>query len=261
MIESAKKRLDAEVSRIAGWPRAYSAEIIRAGGVSVNGKTALKPAFSVNEGDRIEIAAREMKYAGRGGYKLEKALDFFGISVASLVCADIGASTGGFTDCLLQRGAARVFAIDCGSNQLAEKLRADPRVVSMENTNIRDVFALAEPIDFAAVDLSFISATKILANAAAVLSETGRAVFLIKPQFEAEPGIAVKSRLTHKKILSFVLAAMDSGGLKPLGLTHSPIRGGSGNIEYLAYCAKNGKLKSAAFDIAETVGKAFDELK
>ena len=209
------------------------------GQVTVDGVTADKPGVTFSE-DAVITVSGEDRYVGRGGYKLEKALSEFGITLSGTVCMDIGASTGGFTDCMLQNGAAKVYAVDVGTAQLAESLQKDPRVVSMEQTDIRSLTDkdLPEPVGFLAVDLSFISLTKVFPALAGLLREGGRMVCLIKPQFEAgrehigKNGI-VKDRKVHRMVIDAVLTEVAAQGFRPEGITFSPICGGSGNIEYL----------------------------
>ncbi len=189
-----------------------------------------------------------MKYVSRGGYKLEKAVEEFGISLEGKICMDIGASTGGFTDCMLQNGAAKVYAIDVGYGQFAWKLRNDPRVVCLEKTNMRYVTheQVPDEADFASVDVSFISLTKILPAALDVLGEKGQLVCLIKPQFEAgrekvgKKGV-VKDRAVHREVIEKITDYAEAQGLGILGLSFSPIKGPEGNIEYLVYFDKQQK--------------------
>ncbi len=219
--------------------RATALEAVRAGQVQVNGKTVTKPAFSLTGQETVAVGDVREKYVSRGGYKLEGALETFGVDVKGFACADIGASTGGFTDCLLQHGAASVLAIDVGSNQLVEKLRQDSRVKSLENTNIRD-FVPDTPhfADFVCVDVSFISLTQVLPSVALLLKEGGQAVCLVKPQFEAgreylnKNGI-IRDETVYKRVLERVTSHAVRQGLWIKQSMDSPIRGGDGNKEFL----------------------------
>ncbi len=218
--------------------------LIEAGSVLIDGSVVTKPAFSVSEDEVHAVSiADTLPYVGRGGLKLEAALDAFGIDPSGMTAVDIGASTGGFTDCLLQRGAARVFAIDAGENQLAAKLRKDSRVVSIEHLNAR---TLAPShiggicVDLAVMDVSFISATYILPQIPALLSGDGAMICLIKPQFEVGrsmlgKGGIVKDCAAHETAILRVLDCAESVGLSLCGLISSPIKGGDGNREFLAY--------------------------
>ena len=215
--------------------------LIEAGLATVNGEVIAKPARKVGPEDVLEVLGQAHPYVGRGGLKLEKALKTFGADPAGLVCMDIGASTGGFTDVLLQNGARRVYAIDVGSGQLDPILAADPRVVSMERVNARsltpDMFDEAPTL--AVMDVSFISITLILPAAFMVLGETGRLISLVKPQFEAgrarigKHGV-VSRPSAHVEALRRVLDFAPTLGWRAQGLDYSPIAGGSGNLEFLA---------------------------
>lgn len=195
---------------------------------------------------KVEVRGATLKYVSRGGLKLEKAIEKHNISLEGMVCMDIGASTGGFTDCMLQNGARKVYAVDVGHGQLAWKLRNDERVVCMEKTNFRYMLRehIQDDLDFASVDVSFISLKKILPPAYALLKENARMVCLIKPQFETEKekvgkkGV-VREPAVHKEVLVSVLSFMKETGFDILDLDFSPIRGPEGNIEYLAYIRKS----------------------
>ncbi len=236
--------------------------LIAAGAVFVNGKKAEKAGASVSEGDCLEVRSDPLKYVSRGGFKLEKAIAVFGISLEGAVCADIGASTGGFSDCMLQNGAARIYAIDVGSGQLAEVLRSDPRVINLERTNFRHITAeqLPERLYFASVDVSFISLGIILPVLKSFLSEGGRAVCLIKPQFEAgrervgKNGV-VRALSVHREILRSVTDRMLADGWSVRGLDYSPIKGPEGNIEYLAYIENDGKGEYSAAETPEQIAE------
>lgn len=191
---------------------------------------------------RLRIKGHVMPYVGRGGYKLEKAIKVFHIDLKDRIMIDIGASTGGFTDCALQNGASKVYAIDVGTNQLDWKLRSNPKVINLEKTNIKFVTeeTLGEKVDFASSDVSFISVTKIIPAVKSVLKDDGSLVILIKPQFEAGrekvgKGGIIRDKSVHEEVISDTLDAFDQEGLYCWGLTFSPIKGGSGNIEFLAW--------------------------
>lgn len=245
-----KKRLDVLlVERRLADSREKAKAIIMTGNVFVNGEREDKAGTTFDEEKaQIEIKGHTMKYVSRGGYKLEKAIDVFGVDVKDKVCMDIGSSTGGFTDCMLQNGAVKVFAVDVGRGQLDWKLRQDERVVSMEKTNIRYVTPedIGEPIAFASVDVSFISLALVLPAARALLTEDGRMVCLIKPQFEAgrekvgKKGV-VRDRAVHEEVIENVTEMTAGLGFAILGLAYSPIRGPEGNIEYLMYIEKPGE--------------------
>jgi len=215
--------------------------LIMAGEVLVNGQKALKPGQAVAGDARVEVLAK-LRYVGRGGLKMEGALSHFAIDVTGLVCADFGASTGGFTDCLLQAGAARVYAIDVGSGQLDWKLRTDPRVIVREGINARflEHGDLGEPIDLAVCDVSFISATLIVPAMLRVLRpETGRLVILVKPQFEVGKGQVGKGGIVRDEALHAEACAKVREFVEALGfrteLMESPITGAEGNREFLVY--------------------------
>lgn len=223
--------------------RSVSAMMIKEGKVSVNGKVCTKPSYMVSEDDSIEITGEMPKYVGRGGLKLEKAIDYFKINLSNKKCIDIGASTGGFTDCMLQNGAELVYAVDVGSDQLDQKLRNDKRVVSMEKTDIRNVTNEIPIVDFISIDVSFISLKLVLPTAFRLLKETGSLIALIKPQFEAgksnlnKKGI-VKEEKIRMRVCENIKQFALSCGFSCAGVTVSPISGGDGNTEYLIYLIK-----------------------
>lgn len=226
--------------------RERSRNRIIAGDVTVNGRTVTKPGTMVSEEDHIELSGEDMRYVGRGGYKLEKVLTDFSVQLTGRTCIDVGASTGGFTDCMLQHGAAKVYAIDVGTDQLAESLRADERVVSMEQTNIREVTPemLSGEADFLAADVSFISLTKVLPIFRTLVREGGQIACLIKPQFEAGKALVgkhgvVKDRRAHRTVITEVMQCAVSCGFSVDGLCYSPICGQNGNIEYLFLATRN----------------------
>lgn len=219
--------------------------LIMAGLVYVNGQKETKAGTSVKSEDCIELRGEKMPYVSRGGYKLAKAIDEFGLKLGGCVCMDIGASTGGFTDCMLISGASKVYSIDVGYGQLAWKLRSDSRVVNMERTNFRYVTheEIPEEIDFASVDVSFISLKHIIPPMKELLKQGGQAVCLIKPQFEAgkekvgKKGV-VREISTHIEVVENIYNFVLENGFKVLNLDFSPIKGPQGNIEYLIYIEK-----------------------
>lgn len=225
--------------------------VIMAGNVYVNGQKADKAGIEVTDQDEIEVRGEKLRYVSRGGLKLEKAFDQFPISVQNAVCMDIGASTGGFSDCMLQNGAKKVYAIDVGYGQLAWKLRTDERVINLERTNFRYVTKeqIKDPVDFASVDVSFISLTLILPAAYPLLAEEGEMVCLIKPQFEAgrefigKKGV-VKEPQVHENVIVKVIDFAVESGFSVYGLTFSPVKGPEGNIEYLLYIKKQRQAQS-----------------
>lgn len=242
------QRLDAAlVSRGLLSGRDRACELIRLGRVCVNGGVCTKPARKVTSADVLEVDDEGRDFVSRGGVKLEHAMQAFSLSCDGLVCADIGASTGGFTDCLLRRGAAKVYAIDVGRDQLDPRLRADPRVVSLEETNVRDITpeTLGDTPVFMTTDVSFISLRTIFADLAALLPDGATLVALIKPQFEAgradigKNGVVTNPRV-HERVLRDVCTDALSEGFSLQDLTFSPIRGPAGNIEYLAHFIRGG---------------------
>lgn len=263
-----KKRLDVLLTE-QGYAesRAKAQAIIMAGQVYVAGQKADKPGISYEESVEIEVRGETCPYVSRGGWKLEKALRHFGVKPTGYVCSDSGASTGGFTDCLLQQGASKVFAIDVGYGQLDWKIRSDPRVVVMERTNIRYVTPedLGEPLDLSVIDVSFISLKIVLPAIKELLKEDGQVLCLIKPQFEAgrekvgKKGV-VRDAETHKEVLDDFLKLADSLGFTVLGLTFSPVKGPEGNIEFLGHLTKENKTGIQP-DTAELVRQAHETLK
>ncbi|HEY76164.1 MAG TPA: TlyA family RNA methyltransferase [Thermoflexia bacterium] len=235
-----KKRLDRLlVERGLAESRARAQRLIMAGEVRVAGEVVDKPGRQVPVDAPVEVVARP-RFVSRGGEKLEAALDRFGLDVRGWVVADVGASTGGFTDCLLQRGAARVYAIDVGYGQLAWRLRNDPRVVVMERTNARYLERLPEPVDLVTIDVSFISLGLIFPRAVGWLKPGGQVVALIKPQFEAGrrevgKGGVVRDPAIHRAVLERVLTIAADLGLGLRGLMPSPLLGPAGNVEFLAW--------------------------
>ena len=219
---------------------------IMAGNVYVDGQKEDKAGTKVAVTAKLEVKGNQMKYVSRGGYKLEKAMDVFGIRLNGKICLDIGASTGGFTDCMLQNGASKVYAIDVGYGQFAWKLRNDERVVCLEKTNVRYVTHEQVPDegDFASIDVSFISLTKVLPAVLGVLGEKGQLVCLITPQFEAgrekvgKKGV-VRDSSVHREVIEMIVEYVRTQSLGILGLDFSPIKGPEGNIEYLIYLDKS----------------------
>ena len=238
-----KKRLDVLlVERLYADSRTKAQAIIMSGNVYVNGQKADKPGTSFEETVDIEVRGAVCPYVSRGGLKLEKALRDFGVKPEGFVCSDSGASTGGFTDCLLQQGAKKVFAIDVGYGQLDWKIRSDERVVVMERTNIRYVTPedLGEPLDLSVIDVSFIGLEIVLPTIKTLLKPTGQVLCLIKPQFEAgkenvgKKGVVREPKI-HKMVLDNFVALVHSLGFRILGLTFSPVKGPEGNIEFLGH--------------------------
>lgn len=227
--------------------REKAQRLIRAGLVTVRGHVLAKPGVEVKEDDPVAVTAQE-RFVGRGGDKLEGAFSHFQLDVTGLVCLDVGASTGGFTDCLLQHGAAKVYAVDVGKGQLHWKLRQDPRVVVMEEVNARylDVGRFPERPAFAVVDVSFISLTKILPAVTQVLADRGHAVTLIKPQFEAgreqvgRGGVVRDPAIRDEVVARIRDFGMREAGLEWIGSCASPLKGPAGNVEFLAYWRKGG---------------------
>ncbi len=263
-----KKRLDLLLTeRGLAENRTRAQAVIMSGQVYVDGQKADKPGASFEEDVSIEVRGQTCPYVSRGGYKLEKALDTFGIRPEGYVCSDSGASTGGFTDCLLKRGAKKVFAIDVGYGQLDWRLRSDERVVVMERTNIRYVTPeqLGEPLDLSVVDVSFISLKLVLPVIKDLLKDGGHVVCLIKPQFEAgrekvgKKGV-VREIGTHIEVLEAFLSLAETLGFSVLGLTFSPVKGPEGNIEFLAHL-RLGQWDTVPQDPAKVAREAHETLK
>ena len=237
-------RLDTEMVRRGLAPsREQAQRLIKMGQVSVDGSPASKPSAPVTPENAITLTGEGLPFVSRGGLKLQRALELFPITLAGLTCADIGASTGGFTDCMLQHGAGKVYAIDVGTGQLHPSLLVDPRVVNMEQTNIREVEGLPEEPRFISADVSFISLRLVLPVIARLLPEGGEAVVLVKPQFEAGKGAVgkngvVKDPKTHLQVLRAVKGYALENGFALCGAGFSPIRGPEGNIEYLYWLRK-----------------------
>ena len=232
--------------------------------IYVDGIAIEKSSKLVDESANIEIKGEVMPYVGRGGLKLEKALQCFEISIQNKICIDVGASTGGFTDCMLQNGAEKVYAIDVGHSQLDSKLISNPKVVNLENTNIKEVNTdNFKKADFISIDVSFISLTQVLDKTYELLKENGEIVVLIKPQFEAgasninKNGI-VKDTKIHAKVIEKVVLYSNSLGFEILGITYSPIKGNEGNIEYLCYMKKKNS-KIDLFKTREEIKRIIEE--
>ena len=264
-----KERLDVLlVSRGLAPSREKAKTMIMEGNVFVNNNREDKAGSTFADDCKIEIHGNTLKYVSRGGLKLEKAMTHFGITLDGKVCMDIGASTGGFTDCMLQNGASKVYSVDVGYGQFAWKLRQDPRVVCMEKTNIRYVTPedIDDALDFASVDVSFISLTKVLGPARALLKDNGQMVCLIKPQFEAgrekvgKKGV-VRDKAVHEEVINKVIDFALEIGFSIHNLEYSPIKGPEGNIEYLVYIEKTGEaVKEESVDVHAVVEAAHGEL-
>lgn len=228
--------------------RERAKSIIMSGHVFVNNQRSDKAGDIVPEGALVEVRGGELKYVSRGGLKLEKAVSEFSLDLKDKICMDVGASTGGFTDCMLQNGASKVYSVDVGYGQLAWKLRSDKRVINMERTNIRYVTdeQVPDKLDFASIDVAFISLKLVLPVVKSLLSDSGTGVALIKPQFEAgrekvgKKGV-VRDPAVHAEVIQNVLDFTRELELKISAVTFSPIRGPEGNIEYLMYFSKNGE--------------------
>ena len=264
-----KERLDVLlVKRGLAESREKARAVIMSGNVFVKGQREDKAGTGIDEAEcDIVIKGDTLRYVSRGGLKLERAVEVFGIDLGGCVCMDIGSSTGGFTDCMLQNGAIRVYSIDVGHGQLDWKLRNDERVICMEKTNFRYVTdeQVKEPIDFASADVSFISLDKILPAAYPLLKEHAKMVCLIKPQFEAgreqvgKKGV-VRDRKVHEEVIAKIIGVSEENGFAPLNLTYSPIKGPEGNIEYLIYLEKDGisRAQELTGAIKDTVSEAFE---
>ena len=244
-----KERLDVLlVGRGLAQSREKAKSIIMSGNVFVEGQREDKAGTMFPDTVNIEVKGYVQKYVSRGGLKLEKAMNHFDVILENQVCMDVGSSTGGFTDCMLQNGAVKVFAVDVGTNQLAWKLRTDERVVSMEQTNIRYVTPedIGEQVDFVSIDVAFISLTKVLEPVKNVMTDDGQIVCLIKPQFEAgrekvgKKGV-VRDKSVHLEVIEMVIAYAQSLNLEIKNLEFSPIKGPEGNIEYLLHLQNNSQ--------------------
>ena len=263
-----KERLDVLLVNLGYAPSREKAKaVIMSGCVYVNGQKEDKAGTMFDTYAAIEVRGNSLKYVSRGGLKLEKAMKTFPITLTDKICADIGASTGGFTDCMLQNGASKVYSVDVGYGQLAWKLREDPRVVCMERTNARYLTheQIPDELDFASIDVSFISLKLILPAVANVLKDGGYVASLVKPQFEAgrekvgKKGV-VRDPVVHKEVLEHYLEHAREAGFGVLGLTYSPIRGPEGNIEYLGFLQK-GAETTVSFDLDALVEESHQTLK
>lgn len=267
-----KERLDLLlVQRQLAASREKAKAIIMSGNVYVNGQKEDKAGSTFDEKSDIEVRGNTLKYVSRGGLKLEKAMSHFDITLDGKVCMDVGSSTGGFTDCMLQNGAVKVYAVDVGHGQLDWKLRQDERVVCMEKTNIRYVEPenIEELVEFSSIDVSFISLTKVLLPVRNLLTDNGQIACLIKPQFEAgrekvgKKGVVRDSKV-HKEVIHKVIAYAVSISFEVLGLEFSPIKGPEGNIEYLLYLQKQPEGTSweqIPFSVEEIVKEAHKTLE
>ena len=267
-----KERLDVLlVKRGLAVSREKAKAVIMAGNVYVENQKEDKAGTMFQDTVNIEVRGSTLKYVSRGGLKLEKAMTHFGVTLKDKVCMDVGSSTGGFTDCMLQNGAVKVFAIDVGHGQLDWKLRNDDRVVCMEKTNIRYVLPedIQEPAQFSSIDVSFISLTKVLLPVRNLLTEDGEIVCLIKPQFEAgrekvgKKGV-VRDPAVHLEVIEKVIAYASSIALEPRHLSFSPIKGPEGNIEYLLHLKKRpeGEVIESSLEAEpeQVVREAHDQL-
>lgn len=259
-------RLDIEmVNRGLIESREKAKALIMSGIVYVNNQKAMKAGDKIKDGDQIEIRGQKLPFVSRGGLKLDKAVKVFDLSLKDKVCMDIGASTGGFTDCMLQNDAKKVYAVDVGYGQLAWKLRSDDRVVNMERTNIRyiDFDLITDEIDFISIDVAFISLKLVLPVAFKLLKQTGELVALIKPQFEAgkeevgKKGV-VRDISIHRKVINEILEFSLETGFSVLNLEYSPIKGPEGNIEFLLYLKKDSDVATKIFesDVMEITEKS-----
>ena len=266
-----KERLDVLlVKKNLAESREKAKAVIMAGIVYVDDQKEDKAGSMFEETAKIEVRGSTLKYVSRGGLKLEKAMTHFGVTLDQKICMDVGASTGGFTDCMLQNGAVKVYSVDVGHGQLAWKLRNDPRVVCMEKTNIRYVTPeeIPDKIQFVSIDVSFISLTKVLGPVKALMEPDGQVVCLVKPQFEAgrekvgKKGV-VRERSVHLEVIRMVAAFAGSIGFEALHLEFSPIKGPEGNIEYLLHLrndAGGNVYENSSIDAEEIVNQAHETL-
>lgn len=263
-----KKRLDVLlVEQGLADSREKAKAIIMSGIVYVDNNKEDKAGTTFEETARIEVRGNTLKYVSRGGLKLEKAMNNFGVTLDGKVCMDVGASTGGFTDCMLQNGAVKVYSVDVGHGQLAWKLRNDERVVCMEKTNIRYVMPddISDVIEFASIDVSFISLTKVLPAVRELMTPDGEIVCLIKPQFEAgrekvgKKGV-VRELSTHIEVVQMIVDYARANGFRTLHLSYSPIKGPEGNIEYLLHITKDESRENEEFDIKALVEESHSAL-
>ena len=263
-----KERLDVLlVKKGLAESREKAKAIIMSGIVYVDNNKEDKAGQTFNEDALIEVRGNTLRYVSRGGLKLEKAMNCFGVTLEGKIAMDVGASTGGFTDCMLQNGAVKVYSVDVGHGQLAWKLRNDERVVCMEKTNIRYVTPddVADKIDFASIDVSFISLKKVLPAFYDLLTDVGEVVCLIKPQFEAgrekvgKKGV-VREQSVHVEVVDMIVSFAREMGFVTLDLSYSPIKGPEGNIEYLLYITKDTSREGREFDINALVKESHEKL-
>ncbi len=264
---SDKKRLDVALLELGlTESREKARALIMAGQVYVNGRKSLKAGDNIKPDDKIEIRGEKMPFVSRGGYKLDKAMKSFGLKLDGKICMDVGASTGGFTDCMLMNGAVKVYSIDVGYGQLAWKLRSDERVINLERTNFRYVTheQVPDEIDFSSVDVSFISLKLILPVLFSLLKADGEAVCLVKPQFEAgrekigKKGV-VRDKAVHLEVIDNCIGYALENGFKIKGLDFSPVKGPEGNIEYLLYITKSD-IDEADIDASLIVNNSHEAL-
>ena len=263
-----KERLDVLlVKKGLAESREKAKAIIMSGIVYVDNNKEDKAGQTFNEDALIEVRGNTLRYVSRGGLKLEKAMNCFGVTLEGKIAMDVGASTGGFTDCMLQNGAVKVYSVDVGHGQLAWKLRNDERVVCMEKTNIRYVTPddVADKIDFASIDVSFISLKKVLPAVYDLLTDVGEVVCLIKPQFEAgrekvgKKGV-VREQSVHVEVVDMIVSFAREMGFVTLDLSYSPIKGPEGNIEYLLYITNDTSREGREFDINALVKESHEKL-
>ena len=263
-----KERLDVLlVNRGLAPSREKAKAIIMSGVVFVDGQREDKAGSNFDVNVPIEVKGNTLKYVSRGGLKLEKAMANFDVSLADKICMDVGSSTGGFTDCMLQNGAIKVYAVDVGNGQLHWKLRQDERVICMEKTNIRYVTPdqIADKIDFSSIDVSFISLTKVLKPVKDLLTDKGEIVCLVKPQFEAgrekvgKKGV-VRDIKVHKEVINMVIDYAREIGFTICNLDYSPIKGPEGNIEYLLHLSKDAEHGTTEIDVDKVVEASHEEL-
>lgn len=263
-----KERLDVLlVKKGLAESREKAKALIMSGIVYVDNNKEDKAGQTFNEDSLIEVRGNTLRYVSRGGLKLEKAMNCFGVTLEGKIAMDVGASTGGFTDCMLQNGAVKVYSVDVGHGQLAWKLRNDERVVCMEKTNIRYVTPddVADKIDFASIDVSFISLKKVLPAVYDLLTDVGEVVCLIKPQFEAgrekvgKKGV-VREQSVHVEVVDMIVSFAREMGFVTLDLSYSPIKGPEGNIEYLLYITKDTSREGREFDINALVKESHEKL-
>lgn len=262
-----KKRLDILlVEKGLCESREKAKALIMTGNVFIGTERCDKAGMTVSEDSEIEIKGGGLKYVSRGGLKLEKAIELYNLNLTNKTCMDIGASTGGFTDCMLQNGATKVFAVDVGYGQLAWSLRTDERVINMERTNIRYVTdeQIKTKLDFASIDVSFISLTLVLPVLSTLINDNGQALCLVKPQFEAGKGKVgkkgvVRELATHIEVCKKIYDFLPTCGFSLIGATFSPIKGPEGNIEYLYYIQKSEEVEKLSFEEVETMVKCSHE--